>query len=126
MLTIHRAIVTIATPQLDPLLAFYAALLGHPPHPYTPQVYAEFQLPSLRLGIFQIRPRDRQEFANRGKSSLSLALEVSDLDAAIDQLRTLGYPPPGPIIAAAHGHEVYAYDPMGNRLILYTSATRQP
>ncbi|MGL4502923.1 MAG: glyoxalase, partial [Planktothrix sp.] len=25
----------------------------------------------------------------------------------------------GEIITAAHGREIYAYDPMGNRLILY-------
>ncbi|WP_448562863.1 VOC family protein [Trichothermofontia sp.] len=120
MLDIHSAMVTIATPHLDPLLAFYQALLGQFPHPYTPPVYAEFQLPGLRLGLFQSRTSDRLEFAQPGKGSLSLVLTVVDLEAAIGQLHALGYPPPGPIITASHGREVYAYDPMGNRLILYT------
>ena len=53
------------------------------------------------------------------QSGLSLCLDVDDLDAAIAHLINLGYPPPGEIIVASHGREIYAYDPNGNRLILH-------
>jgi hypothetical protein len=38
---------------------------------------------------------------------------------AIATLTHLGYPPPGEIIEASHGREIYAYDPAKNRLILH-------
>lgn len=120
MIEINQAFVTIATLELDALSRFYQDFLGQSPQRYVPQVYAEFQLPSLRLGLFQIRPSDRQEFINPGKGTVSLTLEVADLAAAIAQLTALGYPPPGAIIPTTYGHEIYGYDPMGNRLILYT------
>ncbi|WP_448574370.1 VOC family protein [Trichothermofontia sp.] len=120
MIDIYRAFVTIATLELDALSHFYQDLLEQAPQRYLPQVYAEFQLPGLRLGLFQIRPSDRQEFVNPQQGTLSLTLEVADLETAIAQLTTLGYPPPGSIITSAYGYEIYAYDPMGNRLILYT------
>ncbi|MBD0267928.1 MAG: VOC family protein, partial [Cyanobacteria bacterium Co-bin8] len=47
--------------------------------------------------------------------------EVVDLEGAIAHLTTLGYPPPGPVMIASHGREIYAYDPDGNRLILHQS-----
>ncbi|EDX77907.1 hypothetical protein MC7420_7645 [Coleofasciculus chthonoplastes PCC 7420] len=34
-------------------------------------------------------------------------------------MSNMGYPPPGEIIVASHGREIYAYDPNGNRLILH-------
>jgi hypothetical protein len=53
------------------------------------------------------------------QSGMSLCLEVEDLENAIAHLTALGYPPPGQIIIATHGREIYAYDPAGNRLILH-------
>jgi hypothetical protein len=35
------------------------------------------------------------------------------------EFKALGYPPPGEIITASHGREIYTYDPAGNRLILH-------
>jgi len=43
------------------------------------------------------------------------------LKEAIAYLTSLGYPPPGEITTASHGREIYAYDPMNNRLILHQS-----
>ena len=42
-----------------------------------------------------------------------------NLEQAIACLTNLGYTPPGEIIEASHGREIYAYDPAGNRLILH-------
>jgi hypothetical protein len=133
--TYQQAFVTLATSESDDLVHFYCQLFNLQPNPYIPKVYAEFQLKGLRLGIFQFSAANRLEFVNtspiasfcpeaslavnpRG-SSMSLCLEVPDLDVAIAHLQELGYPPPGKIINASHGREIYAYDPIGNRLILH-------
>ncbi|MUL35622.1 VOC family protein [Gloeocapsopsis dulcis] len=113
------AFVTLAAIDLEKLVLFYGNLLGIKPRHYTPS-YAEFQLPGLRLGIF--RPKIHQPEFKNSSSAMSLCLEVSDLENAIAQLTDLGYPPPGEILTAAHGKEIYAYDPQGNRLILYQSS----
>lgn len=84
-------------------------------------MYAEFQLPSLKLGIFKPKQTHYLEFEHSTKSKMSLCLEVSNLEDAIAHLSVLGYPPPGQIITASHGREIYAYDPDGNRLILHQS-----
>ncbi|AMW27590.1 VOC family protein [Arthrospira platensis] len=118
----HAAVVTISTPNLAKLSQFYSDLLGMGPHIYIEGVYAEFQLPGLQLGIFEPRGGDRQEFSSPG-GAMSLCLQVCYLEKAIENLVELGYPPPGEIITASHGREIYAYDPCGNRIILYESQT---
>lgn len=117
------AFVTLATTNLETLVQFYARLLEQEPKTYLPEVYAEFQLLRLRLGIFQPKADHQQEFANSAQSSVSLCLEVENLEDAIAYLTTLGYPPPGEIAVASHGREIYAYDPDGNRLILHQSGS---
>ncbi len=114
-------IVTLATVNLEELVYFYTDLLDLTPIAHIPNVYAEFRLPGLRLGIFKPKQTDQSEF-EFGKSGMSLCLEVSNLEGAIAHLTTLGYPPPGEIVTASHGREIYAYDPNGNRLILHQSA----
>ena len=52
---------------------------------------------------------------------MSLCIEVENLKEAIASLTALGYPPPGEIIEASHGTEIYAYDPANTRLILHQS-----
>lgn len=116
------AIVTLADTNAELLVRFYTQLLGQEPKPYIPSVYAEFQLPGLRLGIFKPKQTHYQEFQNHHQAAMSVCLEVSDLESAIGHLTALGYPPPGDILTAAHGREIYAYDPAGNRLILHQSA----
>lgn len=115
------AFFTIATVNSNNLAAFYSQLLQQKPAPYIPQVYAEFKLKGIRLGIFQPKPEHQTEFINSKHGSISICLEVPNLELAIAHLQTIGYPPPGEIISASHGRELYAYDPDGNRLIIHQS-----
>lgn len=116
-----NAIVTLATLDLELSMEFYSKLLGEKPKHYLPHIYALFQLKNLSLGIFQPKETNWQEFANPTQSSMSLCLEVENLEKAIEHLTKINYPPPGKIIKASHGLEIYAYDPDGNRLILHQS-----
>ncbi len=121
VLQCSTAFVTLASVDIDNLVLFYTLLLMQEPKPYIPNVYAEFQLPALRLVIFKPKETNQSEFENAVKSGMSLCLEVNDLEDAIAHLTALGYPPPGNILMASHGREIYAYDPAGNRLILHQS-----
>ncbi len=112
---------TLATRNLDKLVLFYTELLQQKPQIYRQNVYAEFQISGLRLGIFQPHQSNSAEFSNSRNSSMSLCLEVENLESAIAHLANIGYPPPGEIVVASHGKEIYAYDPNGNRLILHQS-----
>lgn len=118
------ALVTLAATDIKILVEFYGQLLGIEPRSYIPEIYAEFRLPGLKLGIFQPKSTQVEEFADRAKTGMSLCLEVADLDAAIAEFSRLGYPPPGEILTASHGREIYAYDPLGNRIILHQSSGR--
>lgn len=115
------AFVTLATAETEILVQFYSQLLNQEPKPYIPNGYAEFQLGGLRLGIFKPKLSHLQEFENCTSSGMSLCLEVNDLEGAIAHLTQMGYPPSGSITLASHGQEIYAYDPVGNRLILHQS-----
>lgn len=114
------ALVTLASVELEITVHFYTKLLDRDPIFQIPNVYAEFQLPGLRLGIFRPKTNNQQEFES-AKSGMSLCLEVRDLEQVIAYLTNLGYPPPGEISTASHGKEIYVYDPEGNRLILHQS-----
>lgn len=114
-----EALVTIATLNFNQLVNFYIDLLTKKPVIYIPNVYAELQLPGVRLGIFQPKKTHTSEFTTSTKSTISLCLEVSNLEDAIAHLTNLGYPPPGEISIASHGREIYTYDPDGNRIILH-------
>jgi predicted enzyme related to lactoylglutathione lyase len=111
--------VALADPDSERLVQFYKQLLSQEPASYIPQVYAEFQLPQLRLGIFKPSKNHQSEFKGQSSGSMSLCIEVEQLEAAIAHLSAIGYPPSGEITVAAHGREIYAYDPAGNRLILH-------
>ncbi|MDJ0535734.1 MAG: VOC family protein [Xenococcaceae cyanobacterium MO_207.B15] len=113
------AFITIATNDVNKTVEFYHQFLGLKPEPYIPNAYAEFKLEKLRLAIFKPKASNVIEFNNSTGSGLSICLEVVDLEVAIAILTTMGYPPPGDIITASHGREIYAYDPTGNRLILH-------
>lgn len=115
------SLVTLAAQNIELLVNFYQQFLEQPPINQIPNIYAEFQLPGLRLGIFQPKASNREEFANSAQSAMSLCLEVKDLEVALAHLNTIGYPPPGQITTASHGKEIYAYDPEGNRIILHQS-----
>jgi predicted enzyme related to lactoylglutathione lyase len=113
--------VALAAVDLQNLIEFYTHLLERSPVLQIPATYAEFDLPHLRLGIFKPKQNHQAEFAAQPGGSMSLCLEVEDLEAAIKHLTAIGYPPPGEIAIASHGKEIYAYDPAGNRLILHQS-----
>ena len=115
------AFVTIATTDIENIVLFYTEFLGEKPIKLIPNVYGEFQLIGVKLGIFQPKKTNESEFINSLKSKISLCLEVSNLEDAIAHLTALGYPPPGKITTASHGREIYAYDPDGNRIILHQS-----
>ncbi|ESA36231.1 glyoxalase bleomycin resistance protein dioxygenase [Leptolyngbya sp. Heron Island J] len=115
---IQDAFITLAHEDLQTLVEFYQGLLGQPPQVYIPQRYGEFGLPGLKLALF--KPSDIQEFAGSA-ASMSMCVEVEDLEDAIATLTQLGYPPSDNIIHTSHGQEIYAYDPAGNRLILHQS-----
>lgn len=118
---IQDALVTLASVNIDILVNFYTKLLKQEPKTLIPNVYAEFQICGLRLGIFQPKKTSASEFGSSSQSRISLCLEVSKLEDAIAHLTDLGYPPPGEISIASHGREIYAYDPDSNRLILHQS-----
>ena len=115
---LQSAYVALAGKNLAVLVSFYQGLFERAPQVYIPERYAEFRLPSLKLALF--KPGDETEFMGAA-GSISLCLEVEDLVNAIAALTNLGYPPPGNIIRASHGQEIYGYDPAGNRLILHQS-----
>lgn len=118
------ALITLAAVDTESLISFYTKMLNQEPAAHIPNIYAEFQLPGLQLAIFKPKETNRQEFDNSAKSGMSLCLEVIDLEDAIAHLTNLGYPPPGDILTASHGREIYAYDPDGNRLILHQSTLK--
>ncbi len=117
-LKIQTAFVTLAGENLSELVKFYQEFLGQMPGAHIPERYAEFMLPGCKLALFKPSSRHNAEFAGTA-ASMSLCLEVEDLENAISTLTNLGHPPPRNIIHASHGQEVYAYDPAGNRLILH-------
>ncbi|MBW4465599.1 MAG: glyoxalase [Pegethrix bostrychoides GSE-TBD4-15B] len=116
---LEQIFVALADSISGQLLPFYQGLFEQAPS-IQQSGYAEFELPGLRLGIFRPQAKHQAEFTG-GAGSISLCLEVASLEAAIDRLNRLGYPPPGAVITASHGREIYAYDPAGNRLILHES-----
>ena len=116
-----EAFVTIATVNFEKLVDFYIKFLGQKPTNFIPQIYAEFKLSGLKLGIFQPKKSHNSEFSNSFNSCMSLCLEVDDLEGVMYHLESLGHPPFGHITNASHGREVYAYDIDGNRIILHQS-----
>ncbi len=116
-----EAFVTIATINFVKLVDFYIKFLSQNPNNHIPDSYAEFQLSGLKLAIFKPKESHVSEFNDSFKSSVSLCLEVKDLESVMYHLETLGHPPFGEITNAPHGREVYAYDIDGNRIILHQS-----
>lgn len=116
---ISRALTTIAASNLEQSVTFYEQLLSQRATAHISNVYAEFQINEIRLGIY--KPRDAESLPP-AHPAVSLCLEVEDLEDAIAHLTSLGYPPPGAILHPSHGREIYAYDPDGNRIILYQPA----
>jgi hypothetical protein len=117
-----NTLVAIATLNIETLVFFYTNFLEEEPTNLIPNVYAEFQLPGMKVGFFKPDPTHLVEFESSTKSKMSLCLEVNNLESAIAHLTALGYPPPGKILMTSHGREIYAYDPDNNRIILHQSS----
>jgi catechol 2,3-dioxygenase-like lactoylglutathione lyase family enzyme len=142
----QRAWVTLAARDFGRSVQFYQQFLEQAPMSVIPDIYAEFELKGLRLGIYRPRSEERtnpveasvepfgpdpsRPHIQTGQAldratnpqafpPISLCVEVADLAIAIAHFTQLGYPPPGAIIVAPHGREIFAYDPDGNRVILY-------
>lgn len=115
------AFVALASENFERLVGFYRDLLNQSAQAYQRDRYAEFQLPGVRLAIFKPRADQAAQFTALSSGAMSLCLEVADLDGAIAHLTRLGYAPPGPLLTASHGREIYVCDPDGNRLILHQS-----
>ncbi len=118
------AFVTISSTNFDTIVKFYSQLFDCEARSYRPGVYAEFAIGGLRLGIFQPKSTNQHQQSGHHHRGMSICLEVTNLEQAIDKLSQLDYPPPGDIITASHGREIYAYDPDGNCLILHQSPNR--
>lgn len=126
---ISEIYIALASTRLRAQVKFYSSFFSMPPQVQTDS-YAEFRFPGLKLAIFTPNAKGLSEFhvkasaqglAQNSKSPMSFCMEVESLTGAIAHLTELGYPPPGDIIRASHGQEIYAYDPDGNRLILHQS-----
>jgi predicted enzyme related to lactoylglutathione lyase len=115
----NAVFVAIATVNLANLVNFYHLLLELEPEKLIPDIYAEFHLVNFQLSIFQPKATHKAEFATVSKSPLSLCLAVNNLETAMTQLTNLGHLPDVEIFSTDYGREIYAYDPDGNRLILY-------
>lgn len=139
----RTAFVALSSHQVARQVSFYQSCFLLEPRVHT-ATYAEFLLPGLKLAIFEPSAAHATEFSGKPlqaatppetsqstlsqstlsqptSNAMSVCIEVENLDAAIAHLHSLGYPPPGDIIDASHGKEIYAYDPDGNRLILHQS-----
>ena len=110
--------VAIATQHIKQQTQFYSAAFSCAPTVSAP-TYSEFHLPGLKLALFEPSDRHHTEFSAPTSGPMSLCVEVNNLDQAIAHLTSLGYPPPGEIVQASHGREIYACDLDGNRLILH-------
>lgn len=119
--TFSHALVTLASDNFENLVQFYKQLLSLEPVIYRTEVYAEFHLVGLRLGIFCPSKKTPSPPIHSPQSrGMAICLEVDNLEAAIAHLSDLGFPPANGIMTASHGREVYAYDPDSNWLILHT------
>ena len=117
-----QAFLTIGAVNFAEVVDFYQNLLQQKPDPYSPERYAEFQLPGMILGIFHPQPSHAEEFSQSPNSGFSLCLEVEDLETAIARMVELDPSFDGDaMVVASHGLEIYGYDPAGNRLIFHSA-----
>ncbi len=119
---IKRAFVTIGTVEWGKVVNFYQGLLQQSPTVYFEKKYAEFQISGLILSIFKPQSSHELEFSQSQRSGFSLCLEVENLTDAIQHLTDFGYALSDQTLKTSHGQEIYAYDPVGNRLILHQSS----
>lgn len=116
---IRNSLVTIATNNFNSLVDFYQDFLNQSPKVYIPQSYAEFYITGIKLGIFKPKSCLKDEFSHSQKCTLSLCLEVENIEIAIASFLGKNNLNSQEILESSHGQETYIYDPDGNRIILY-------
>ncbi|BAU13637.1 hypothetical protein LEP3755_41770 [Leptolyngbya sp. NIES-3755] len=115
---IQKAWTTIAAVEFDRSTNFYRHLFQQEPKIFTPAQYAEFETAGIRLGIYRPTVEESPEKAPITLfPAVSLCVQVEDLDKAIAHLEPEAHV--GEVRSVSHGREAYAYDPDGNRIILY-------
>ncbi len=114
MATIVSGFLSVATPNIDRLEPFYAALLGIPPTVVIPERYLEFRPPGLRLGIY----RSHHPEFKACLGSMSICLQVESLDQVL-ALPLLGSLTVSESRQDFHGREVDFLDPDGNRVVIH-------
>lgn len=115
---LQTGFVAIGTEDLAGLVDFYGRLLNQAPQVYQADRYGEFQIPGLRIALFQPRSDQGHTWATPIAGSLSLCLTVTDLGAAIEHCQQLQLAP-SPVQTASHGQEFFIQDPLGNRILFY-------
>ncbi len=111
---ISTALISMATPQLEPMQRFYQALLRIDPAVEMPGTYVEFRLPGLRLGLY----RSQNPEFTPCLGATSLCLQVRSLEDLL-ALPILGTVSISPVREAFHGREVDLCDPDGNRIVIH-------
>ena len=81
-----EAFVALGSIAPEPLINFYTQLLGQQPNPYQPGVYAEFNLPKLRLAIFLPKPDHQLEFGQLSTGDKPEFGQLSAGDKTEDQV----------------------------------------
>lgn len=115
---IQKAWVTIAAVQFDRSVEFYRHLFQQAPQSFTPAKYAEFEAFGIRLGIYRPTSEESPRSPITLFPAVSLCMQIEKIEDAIallDQIDAFV----GEIRTVSHGREAYAYDPDGNRIILY-------
>ncbi|MBD2080309.1 VOC family protein [Leptolyngbya sp. FACHB-17] len=116
---IQKAWVTIAAVEFDRSVQFYRHLFQQEPSLLTPAKYAEFEAFGIRLGIYRPTTEESPEKAPITLfPAVSLCVQIENLESTIahlDQVDAFV----GEVRSVSHGREAYAYDPDGNRIILY-------
>jgi predicted enzyme related to lactoylglutathione lyase len=116
---IQKAWVTIAAVQFDRSVEFYRQLFQQAPQIFTPGKYAEFEAFGIRLGIYRPTIEESPEHSPITLfPAVSLCMQIEKLEDAIALLEQIDIFV-GEIRTVSHGREAYAYDPDGNRIILY-------
>ncbi|MBD1845065.1 VOC family protein [Cyanobacteria bacterium FACHB-63] len=116
---IQKAWVTIAAVEFDRSVQFYRHLFQQEPTLFTPAKYAEFEAFGIRLGIYRPTTEESPEKAPIMLfPAVSLCVQIENLESVIAHLAQVEAFV-GEVRSVSHGREAYAYDPDGNRIILY-------
>lgn len=118
VMKIQKAWVTIAAVEFDRSVEFYRYLFQQEPQIVTPAKYAVFETAGIRLGIYCPTEEESPEKAPITLfPAVSLCVQIENVEKAVKHLEPEAHV--GEVRSVSHGREAYAYDPDGNRIILY-------